>query len=70
MRRTHVYLWPIHVDVWQKPSHYCKVITCQLKKSHNCSRIMKGRGVCVCVYAHTCMLVSTCVCMYRYAPES
>ena len=24
-------LWPIHVDVWQKPSLYCKVIILQLK---------------------------------------
>ena len=24
-------LWPIHVDVWQKPSHYCKLIILQLK---------------------------------------
>ena len=23
---TYVYLWPIHVDVWQKPTQYCKVI--------------------------------------------
>ena len=23
-RKTHVYLWLIHVDVWQKPSQYCK----------------------------------------------
>ena len=28
---THVYLWPIHVDVWQKPSQYCKVTILQLK---------------------------------------
>ena len=28
---THVCLWLIHVDVWQKPSLYCKVITLQLK---------------------------------------
>ena len=28
---THVYLWPIHVDVWQKPPQYCKVNTLQLK---------------------------------------
>ena len=21
--RTHIYLWPIHADVWQKPSQYC-----------------------------------------------
>ena len=20
---THVYLWPIHADVWQRPSQYC-----------------------------------------------
>ena len=23
---TYVYLWPIHVDVCQEPSQYCKVI--------------------------------------------
>ena len=28
---THVRLWPIHADVWQKPSQYCKVIILQLK---------------------------------------
>ena len=28
---THVYLWLIHVDVWKKPSQYCKVIILQLK---------------------------------------
>ena len=22
-RSTHVYLWPMHVNVWQKPSQYC-----------------------------------------------
>ena len=27
---THVYLWLIHVDVWQKLSQYCKVIILQL----------------------------------------
>ena len=29
--KTHVYPWPIHVDVWQKASHYCRVIIVQLK---------------------------------------
>ena len=29
---TYVYLWLIHVDVWQKPAQYCKAIICQLKK--------------------------------------
>ena len=28
---THVYLWPIHVKVGQKPSQYCKVIILQFK---------------------------------------
>ena len=26
-----LYLWPIHNDVWQQPSQYCKVIIFQLK---------------------------------------
>ena len=25
---TYIYLWLIHVDVWQKPTQYCKVIIC------------------------------------------
>ena len=29
---THVYLWLIHVDVWQKPSLHCKEIILQLKQ--------------------------------------
>ena len=28
---THVHPWLIHVDVWQKPPQYCKVIRLQLK---------------------------------------
>ena len=28
---TYVYLWLIHVDVWQKPKQYCKAIILQLK---------------------------------------
>ena len=32
MKGTHVYLWPIHIDVWQKPSQYYKVIILQFKK--------------------------------------
>ena len=31
MGGTHEYLWLIHVDVWQKSSHYCKEIILQLK---------------------------------------
>ena len=29
---THVHPWMIHVDVWQKPPQYCKVITLQKNK--------------------------------------
>ena len=28
---TYVYLWLIHVDVWQKPTLFCKAIIFQLK---------------------------------------
>ena len=28
---THVHPWVIHVNVWQKPLQYCKVISLQLK---------------------------------------
>ena len=28
---TQVHPWLIHVYVWQKPPHYCKVISLQLK---------------------------------------
>ena len=29
--RAYVYLWLTHVDIWQKPTQYCKVIIFQLK---------------------------------------
>ena len=29
--RGHVHPWLIHVNVWQKPPQYCKVISLQLK---------------------------------------
>ena len=32
MGGTHVYLWPIHADVWKKPSQYYKDFTLQLNK--------------------------------------
>ena len=28
---TYIYLWLIHVDVWQNPTQFCKVIILQLK---------------------------------------
>ena len=30
-RLIHILLWLIHVDVWQKPTEYCKAIILQLK---------------------------------------
>ena len=35
IKNTYVYLCLIHVDVWQKSSHYCKVIFLQLKVKLN-----------------------------------
>ena len=29
---THVHPWLIHINVWQKPPQYCKVISLQLNK--------------------------------------
>ena len=28
---TYVYLWLIHVDIWHKPTNFCKAIILQLK---------------------------------------
>ena len=28
---TYVHLWLMHVDVWQKPTQYCKAVILQLK---------------------------------------
>ena len=36
----YVYLWLIHVDVWQKPTQHCKAITLQLKM-HN-KKLLSG----------------------------
>ena len=32
---TYVYLWLLHIVVWQKPTQYCKAIILQLKKKKN-----------------------------------
>ena len=36
MEGTHVYLWPIHIDMWQKPSQFHKVIILQLNFLNFC----------------------------------
>ena len=30
-KKTYIYLWLIHIVVWQKPTQYCKAIILQLK---------------------------------------
>ena len=39
--KFHVYLWLIHIDVWQKPSQYCKVIILQLNKINFLKKVTK-----------------------------
>ena len=38
---THVNLWLIHVNVWQKPLQFCKVISLQLIKINGKKRKKK-----------------------------
>ena len=39
-----VYLWLIHVDVWQKPTQYCKAIFLQLKINAFLKKLMQNLG--------------------------
>ena len=39
----HVYPWLIHINVWQKPLQYCKVMSLQLIKKKKC--LLLGRKV-------------------------
>jgi len=32
--RTHVYLWLIHVEIWQKTTKFCKAMILQLKENN------------------------------------
>ena len=57
--RTYVYLWLIHVNVWQKPEQYCKAIILQLKLN----KLKKIRYINVSV----CVCVCVCVFMYLHA---
>ena len=44
---TYIHLWPIHVDIWQKPTQYYKAIILQLKinfKKDNCLRAYGEKG--------------------------
>ena len=42
---THVNPWLIHVNVWQKPLQYCKVISLQLIKINGKKKKKKNAGV-------------------------
>ena len=60
MGGTHVYLWLIHVDVWQKPSQYCKVNILQLnnffpKRIQNLSKL----NYLICTYTYISFLLNT-----------
>ena len=44
---THVNPWLIHVNVWQKPLQYCKVISLQLIKINGKIKIKKIFKLCV-----------------------
>ena len=59
---TLVYLWLIHVDVWQKPSQYCKVFILQLKRIDLVVRLEKGWGLSGC----TKSFFSVLFCKYEY----
>ena len=37
----HMYIWLIHVDVWQKTTKFCKAIIFQLKIKWNLEKEMK-----------------------------
>ena len=45
-RGTRVHPWLIHVNVWQKPLQYCKVISLQLKKIIFLKETLKSKTVC------------------------
>ena len=57
---THVHPWLMHVNVWQKPPQYCKVVSLQLKYL---KKNQLDRPVC---FTHENILLSyvnkTCIC--------
>ena len=62
-RGTHVNPWLIHVNVWQKPLQYCKVISLQLIKINEknaktlwiCLYVIKIVCCCYCLVAKPCL---------------
>ena len=39
---TYVYLWLIHVDVWKKPTKFCKAIILQLREKKKAKIMASG----------------------------
>ena len=59
LEETYVYLWLTHVDVWEKPTQFCKVIILELKntcfkKCYNQAGLLILLCVCVCVCVCVC----------------
>ena len=46
---THVNPWLIHVNVWQKPLQYCKVISLQIIN-------INGKKLCMYIYMFICKI--------------
>ena len=61
---TYVYLWLIHVDVWQKPKQYCKAITLQLKRNE---LKIKNQSLTPIKFQPRMLAVISKVCMLRTA---
>jgi len=59
MEATYVYLWSIHIDVWQKPTQYCKTTVLQLKIN-----FLKWRQ------QERCEVFSFPACMHAQWPQS
>ena len=53
---THVNPWLIHVNVWQKPLQYYKVISLQLIKMNEKKKVIQLHGVLVTVLATFCLI--------------
>ena len=74
----HLHLWLIHVNVWQKPLQYCKVISLQLIKiigrKTNKKYLVLDSIVFfyllykIYVYTHMTSLLFSYVCLYHLSP--
>ena len=60
---THVTPWLIHVNVWQKPLQYCKVISIQLIKING----KKEKSVVICISVNMMCLCPTSGCFRNFS---